>query len=91
MPNSAELLSSPRMELLIAEMKNRYRRDRIVIFDSPAMLICTDPLILSRYVDGVLLVVEEEKTTTDDINRLMQLLQNKPVMGMVYNKAKSKT
>ena len=58
--NSAELLGSPRMELLIKEMKDRYRSDRIIIFDSPAILKCTDPLVLSFYTDAVILVAEEE-------------------------------
>ena len=54
------------MATLVEEMKKRYPDDRIVIFDTPS-LVCTDPLVLSRYVDGVLLIVEQDKTTARDL------------------------
>ena len=88
LPNSAEVLGSPRMELLVEEMKKRYSADRILIFDSPSVLICTDAVVLSRFVDGILVVVEEEKTTPNDLRRAMELLNNKPVLGTVLNKSK---
>jgi len=87
--NSAELLGSPRMELLVNEIKSRYSSDRIVIFDSPALLTVADPLVLSSYVDGILLIVEEGKTSEDDLKQTMELLNNKPVLGTVLNKSRS--
>lgn len=88
LPNSAELLGSARMESLIIEMKNRYSGDRIIIFDSPSVLICTDPLVLSRFIDGILLVVEAEKTSKSDLRRVMELLRHRPVIGILLNKAR---
>jgi len=88
--NSAELLGSSKMESLVKEMKDRYRGDRIIIFDSPAILTCSDALVLSRYVDCVLLVVEEEKTSGDDLKRVMELLKDTPIAGTVLNKSKEK-
>jgi non-specific protein-tyrosine kinase len=88
LPNSSELLGSSRMEALVRELKGRYRKDRVIIFDSPALLVCTDPLVLSNFVDGVLLVVEEERTTDNDLRRVMELLKDKPVLGTVLNKSK---
>ncbi len=69
LPNSAELLGSPRMVRLVNDIKSRYADDRIIIFDSASLLTCADPLVLTRYVDGILLVVEEEKTTSDDLQK----------------------
>ena len=89
LPNSAELLGSPRMVKLVTDVKNRYADDRIVIFDCPSMLSCADPLILSRYVDGILLIVEEERTTSEDITKSMELLKNKTIIGTVFNKTTS--
>jgi non-specific protein-tyrosine kinase len=86
LPNSAELLGSPRMVKLVNDIKSRYSDDRIIIFDSPAILKCADPLVLSRYVDGTLLIVEQEKTTDDEIKKTMELLKDKPVFGTVLNK-----
>lgn len=89
LPNSAELLGSARMEQLITEMKNRYQ-DRIVIIDGPSIFMCPDPVILSRLVDGVLLVVETERTSPKDIKRLLELIGNRPIIGTVLNKDRSK-
>jgi len=87
LPNSAEMLSSPRMETLVNEIKCRYPKDRIVIFDSSSLLTSADPLVLARFVDGILLVVEEEKTTTEDLKKVMELLKDKPLIGTVMNKS----
>ena len=53
------------------------------------MLTCADPLILSRYVDGILFVVEYEKTTTAQLKKSMELLKDKPIFGTVVNKSKA--
>ena len=47
-----------------------------------------DPLAFSRFTDGILLVVEAEKTSKKDIARVMELLKGKPLIGAIYNKAK---
>ena len=88
LPNSAELLGSARMEELIIEMKNRYRGDRIIIFDTPALLKCTDPLVFSHLIDGVLLVAEVERTSPGDLKRVMELLKDRQIVGTVLNKVK---
>jgi protein-tyrosine kinase len=87
--NSAELLGSPQMELLVKEIKTRYK-DRIIIFDTPAILACADPIQLSKFVESVLFVVEEEKTSAEDIRQSMKLLSDINIIGMILNKSKSK-
>ncbi|GBC60911.1 exopolysaccharide biosynthesis protein [Desulfonema ishimotonii] len=89
LPNSAELLGSPRMEALVKELTSRYRADRIIIFDAPALLYCTDPVVLSRFVDGILLVVEEEKTSKNDLKKVLGMLKGKKILGTILNKSKS--
>ncbi len=88
-PNSAELLASPKMEDLINELKNRYSIDRYIIIDSPSILQSADALILSKYVDGILIVIEEGKTSEPDLIHTMELLKNRPVIGTVLNKSRS--
>jgi non-specific protein-tyrosine kinase len=85
--NASELLGSNRMETLVAEVKERYK-DRIIIIDGPAALDFPDPTILSKYVDGVLMVVEIEKTTSEQIQKIIKLFENVPLLGAVANKAK---
>ena len=86
-PNSGEILGSPKMQDLIVELKDCYP-DRYVVFDLPPLFECADPLIFSDYVDGVLLVVEAHKTTTDHLKKAMGLLEGKNIIGTVLNKAR---
>ena len=86
--NSSELLGSPQMEMLYKELKTKYK-DRIVIFDTPAIRVCADPVQLSKFVESVLFVVEEEKTSADDIKQSIKLLADVHVIGMILNKSKS--
>ncbi|GAB4282238.1 MAG: hypothetical protein Kow0092_37330 [Deferrisomatales bacterium] len=86
-PNSTELLGTPRMEGLVEEMKARYP-DRFLIFDTSSVLTCADPLVFSRFVDGVLLVVAAEHTSRKDLQRALEMLENRPVIGIVYNMAR---
>jgi polysaccharide biosynthesis transport protein len=53
-PNPTELLASQRMSEVLAELITRY--DRVVI-DSPPVMPVSDSVILSRIVDGVVMVV----------------------------------
>ncbi len=87
LPNSSELLASERMQSLIQEMKSRYSNDRIIIFDSSSILLYSDTLALSRFVDAVLLVVEVEKTSPADLKRVKEVLKDSIIIGTVVNKA----
>jgi protein-tyrosine kinase len=88
--NSTEILTSPKMVSLVEEFKHRYPT-RIVIFDLPPLLHTADVLAFSPYIDALLLVVEEGKTTAEEVQRAMSLVKNsRPVLGTVLNKAGQK-
>ncbi len=85
--NSTEILTSPKMLSLVEEFKHRYP-SRIVIFDLPPLLHTADVIAFSPYIDALLLVVEEGKTTNEDMQRALLLVKNsRPVLGTVLNKA----
>jgi len=84
--NSSELLGSLKMESLVNDMKSRYMGERIVIFDSPSMLGISDPLAFSRLVDGILLVVEANKSTVEDLKKINKMLKGRTILGTVLNK-----
>lgn len=58
-PNPAELLGSREMFNLIKGLEALYD---FVIIDSPPILAVTDSIVLSRYVDGVVMVVRGAQT-----------------------------
>lgn len=84
--NSSEMLSSPKMVMLVNELKSRYP-NRIVIYDMPPILSCDDMLVFSNYVDAVMLVVEDEVTQKEDLKNSYQLLKNSNIIGTVLNKS----
>ncbi len=86
MLNSAEMLSSHKMSHLVDELKNRYA-GRIIVFDLPPVLSAADALAFAPYVDAALLVVEEGKTSRQEVGNALELLSNTNVLGTVLNKA----
>jgi capsular exopolysaccharide synthesis family protein len=84
-PNSSELLSSPKMISLVDELKSRYP-SRIIVFDLPPILWSDDMLAFSPYVDTTLLVIAEGLTTKEDLRRTMEVMQGSNVIGSVLNR-----
>ena len=87
-PNAAELLGSPRMQALVKEMKSRYD-DRYVLFDVPPLLVGADALALVPYVDCIVMVVDEGKTGTKDVQKAVKMLPADKFLGFVMNRMKS--
>ncbi|MBI4695906.1 MAG: CpsD/CapB family tyrosine-protein kinase [Gammaproteobacteria bacterium] len=82
--NSSELLASPQMGQLVQELKSRYP-NRFVLFDLPPILSADDALSFAPYIDAVLLVIREKKTTRFELQHAMELLSAVPVLGTVLN------
>ena len=83
-PNPVALLDSQRMADLIAEARNDYD---FVIIDTPPLTAVTDPLIVGKYVDGLLLVVRPGKVEYSAVKSSKLLLNHGkvPILGMVVN------
>lgn len=87
LPDSSEMLSSPRMAELVEDLKTRYP-SRIVIFDLPH-LATADALTFAPYVDAALLIIEEGRTTQEELTQALEQLHPTPVLGTVLNKAEA--
>jgi non-specific protein-tyrosine kinase len=84
---SSELLGSANMSALVHEMKKRYT-DRYVFFDVPSCLKSADALTFAPFVDCILIVVEEGKTTHAEIEATLSMLPREKILGYVINKKK---
>lgn len=84
---STELLSSQRMYLFADEVSRRYR-DRVVIFDSPPLLVATQAQILAELVGQVVLVIAAEETPQNVVNESVAKLANCDVVMTLLNKTK---
>jgi succinoglycan biosynthesis transport protein ExoP len=88
-PNPSELLNSERMEeILVTLMEGT----DVIIFDSPPAALVADAAILSRYVDGVILVISAGKTRRKMAKQAVFNLQQAGanILGVVLNRASEK-
>jgi protein-tyrosine kinase len=85
--NSSELVSSRKMHNLIKEIKSRYGSG-IIIFDLPPLFASDDALLLMPHVDAALLVVEDGKNTSDELQQAMYMLKETNLLGLVLNKSR---
>lgn len=85
-PMPSELLSSDRMEDILANLKDEY--DYILI-DSPPVLSVTDAMVLSGIVDGVVLVVAAGQTPIEAIKTSQKSLEKVKanILGVILSKA----
>ena len=82
--SSAELLDSQEMKDVIKTLKTEFD---YVIIDSPPILHMADMNIISRIVDGLILVVRAGKTPKDIVVKAARSLQNANIVGIVLNGA----
>lgn len=83
-PNPAELLSTPKLDDLLDEMKSKYD---IIIIDSPPLLSVTDSKILANKCDATVLVVNTGKSEKESIVKARDALVTSKafIMGVVMN------
>ncbi|MEW6219557.1 MAG: AAA family ATPase [Thermodesulfobacteriota bacterium] len=84
-PDATELLGSPRMHALLAEMKDRYQ-DRYIFFDVPPLLSGADAMAFAPLVDCVLMVVAAGQTPVEEVQRAVALIPAEKFLGFVLNR-----
>ena len=85
--HSTELLASERMRQLTLELSSRYS-DRIVIFDSPPLLLTSEARVLASLMGQVVLVVEESMTQQHVVKEAIEMLYDNEIVGIVMNKGR---
>lgn len=86
--HSTELLASQTMISLLDEIANRYP-DRIVVFDSPPLLLTTEASVLASHMGQIVMVVEAETTTQHTVKDALRQIETCANINLVYNKAKA--
>lgn len=87
-PDPTALLQSRRMESLISGLRKVYD---YVIIDLPPVTTVADAAILSKYIDGFLLVVRHGNTEYGAIRDMLGQLQlaDAKIVGFIYNDAEA--
>lgn len=85
-PRATELLASDAMVRLLEDMSSRYS-DRIIIFDSPPLLVTTEARALASHMGQVVVVVKAESTTQPDLKHALATLEGCPIVLTLLNQA----
>ena len=87
-PNPSELLGSEQMKNLLQRAKEQYD---YVLIDTPPVMPVTDALIVSRFVDGMILVIASAEVKVEMARDVKNQLVNAGanILGVVLNKVRS--
>ena len=83
---STELLASDRMEEVMHELATRYA-DRLIVMDSPPLLVTSEAQAVARQAGQIVLVVESGATTSQQIQDAFELLDSDKAINMILNKS----
>ena len=86
---ASELIGSGKMRDLLTSLRE-LGDDTYVIIDSPPILSTADPILLSRMVEGVILVVMADRTPKQLIRRAVQSIDRQKILGIVLNEIELK-
>lgn len=87
-PRATEMLASVAMRQLLDDIASRYP-DRIVIFDSPPLLVTTESRVLATNMGQVVVVVHAGKTLRGDVQTALSTIEACPVKLLLLNQARA--
>jgi len=88
--NPSELLGSPRMRDVMAELQSQYD---LVLVDSPPVIGVTDASVIAGIVDAIVVIVRPGRTRTGELRTMVEqtAASGKPIIGVVLNRARGNT
>jgi protein-tyrosine kinase len=85
-PRATELLASDAMIRLLDDMAKRYP-DRIIVFDSPPLLLTTEARALASHMGQIVVVVQSGETTQAAVKEAVSTIESCPLKMMLLNQA----
>jgi polysaccharide biosynthesis transport protein len=82
-PAIHKVLRSPRLEQVLLEARKQFD---VIVIDTPPLLPVFDSALLSRMVDGLLIVVAANQTPRKLLGEALNLVDPAKVMGIVFNR-----
>jgi len=83
-PRAAELIGAKRMMDLKRELQ-QMGEDVYIILDSPPAVVSSEPMLLSEWVDGIILVIMSQKVSRPEMQRVIDALGREKFIGVVFN------
>jgi receptor protein-tyrosine kinase len=86
-PEAKELLGSQRMRAIMASLASPGER-RIVVLDSPPLLLTSEARVLASYAGQIALVVEAGKTPRRSLLEAIEVLDSSKAISLILNKSR---
>ena len=80
--NPSELLGSQKLKSIIDLVSERYD---YILFDGPPILSVSDSVVLSNQLDGVIFIINAEKTEKNALKQALESIPDEKMMGLVLN------
>ena len=81
---SSELIRSKKMEELLKSLKE-FGDSTYIVIDSPPIMATADPSLLSKMVDGIILVVRAGYTSRESVQNAIKSIDRQKIIGVVFN------
>jgi capsular exopolysaccharide synthesis family protein len=86
---STELIRSRKMGELLESLKE-FGDNTYIVIDSPPIMAAADPSLLSKMVDGIILVVRAGYTSRESIQNAIKSIDRQKIIGVVFNQIDNK-
>jgi polysaccharide biosynthesis transport protein len=88
--NPSDLLAGPRFSELLKNLRTHYG---FIVIDTPPLLAVSDGLVVSKLVDGTLVVVRANQTDRDAVENAMDHLRrvDASLLGVILNGVEAKS
>mgnify|MGYP003512993152 CR=1 FL=1 len=82
-----ELLASARMQQLMLELSEE-DPNRVIIFDSPPLLLTTEATVLADFMGQIVFVVSADMTPQHAVKQAIEYIGEEKMVGMVLNRSR---
>lgn len=83
---ATELLASEKMHLLMQELSSRYS-DRVIIFDSPPLLLTNESSVLASFMGQIVFVAAANITPQHAVREALERIGKDKMVAVMLNKA----
>lgn len=84
---ATELLASDSMSALVEAMGRRYP-ERVIVFDSPPLLMTTESRVLAGHMGQIVVVVQAGHTQRAQVRQALETIESCPLKLMVLNQVR---
>ena len=81
---SSELIRSRKMGELLQTLRE-YGDNTYIVIDSPPIMATPDPTLLSKMVDGIVLVIRAGYTSRESVQSAIKSIDREKIIGVVFN------